>query len=225
MTLPVSTGFWPIWRSSPWSRWSLPRLLLLAVSLRAGGGGGQASYHIVLNCSPSAFVEYARFATEGTGATECLGRIGRNGQRFCIIKGCDTKHQGGKFEAPPNHLFIKSSDATKIPVGQMAEFLSLSKPVDEWVDVFSVLESMEEDEVSLGEVDRKLISWSSWIRRKPIGLQPKARHCPNQHFWSDKTWKIFWRRCQTRLPRRRACSGVTRCWRILLVQCKYLVGL
>jgi hypothetical protein len=129
--------------------------------------GGEAAKRLTtLFRSPSAFAESARFATEGSDATECLGRIGRNGQKFCIVKGCDTKHQGGKFVTPPNHLFIKSSsteafcapsaDATKVPVGQIAELLSLSKPVAEWVDVFSVLESAEEDEVSLGEVDRKL---------------------------------------------------------------------
>ena len=128
--------------------------------------GGEAAKRLTtLFRSPSAFAESARFATEGASATECMGLIGKDGRRFCIIQGCDTKHRGGKFEAPSNHLFIKSSsteafcapsvDAAKVPTGQMADMLVLSKQVPEWVDVFSVLDSAE-DEVSLGEVERKL---------------------------------------------------------------------
>lgn len=64
---------------------------------------------ITLYHSPSTFKEPARFATEGSCPSECFGMIGKDGHRFCLIQGCETNHQGGTFDVPPNHLFIKSS--------------------------------------------------------------------------------------------------------------------
>jgi hypothetical protein len=128
-------------------------------------GGGAAKRLTTLFRAPSAFAASARFATDGSEPSECFGLIGKDGQRFCILKGCGRKHRGGVFEADPNHLYIKSSateafcspsvDAAKVSTGQVAELMSLSKPVSEWVDVFGVLESAEEV-LPLEEVERKL---------------------------------------------------------------------
>jgi hypothetical protein len=46
-------------------------------------------------------------------------------------------------------------DVAKVPPGQVAELLALSKPVAEWVDMLGVLESAEE-ELPLDEVEHKL---------------------------------------------------------------------
>jgi hypothetical protein len=130
--------------------------------------GGEAAKRLTtLFRSPSSFAASARFATEGSAPSECFGLIGskKNVNRFCLLKGCDTKHRGGTFEVPPNHLFIKSSateafcspsvDADKVPTGQVAELLAQSKTVDEWVDVFGVLDSAEA-ELTLDEVEHRL---------------------------------------------------------------------
>jgi hypothetical protein len=159
----VSTVSWPIWRGSLWRRWLLPRRPPVAVSLLTGG---EAAKHLTtLFRSPSVFAASARFATEGSEPEECFGLIGKDGRRFCLVKGCDKKHRGGAFNIPPNHLFIKHSsteafcspcvDAAKVPTGQVAELLAVSKPVSEWVDVFGVLGSAEE-ELPLDEVERRL---------------------------------------------------------------------
>ncbi len=128
--------------------------------------GGRTAKLTSLFRSSSEFQDAARFATEGSSPVECMGRIGSNGRRFCIIKGCTTKkHQSDKFEAPANHFFIKTSatqaycaptvDSAKLPLGHAVELMTISKSVEDWVNVFSVLQSSEE-ELSLDEVERKL---------------------------------------------------------------------
>jgi len=132
----------------------------------SGGRGAKRASVTTLFRSASAFNISAQFATEGTSPPVCMGWIGSDGRRFCIIKGCTTKkHQSDKFEAAPNHFYIKSSatqafcaptvDSDKISLGQAVEFMTLAKTVEDWVNVFSVLESAEED-LSLEEVERKL---------------------------------------------------------------------
>jgi hypothetical protein len=152
-----------------------------------GGGGGAAKRLTTLFRAPSAFAASARFATDGSEPSECFGLIGKDGQRFCILKGCDRKHRGGVFEAAPNHLYIKSSateafcspsvDAAKVSTGQVAELMSLSKPVSEWVDVFGVLESAEEV-LPLEEVERKLeflaVARAHKTPRKAVRSPPSA---------------------------------------------------
>jgi hypothetical protein len=60
----------------------------------------------------------------------------------------------------------------RYPTGQVAELMAVSKPVSEWVDVFGVLESAEE-ELPLDEVERKLefLSWRGLTR-------PRRRRSP-----------------------------------------------
>jgi hypothetical protein len=136
-----------------------------AVRGKSTDGGEAAKRLTTLFRSPSVFAASARFATEGSEPEECFGLIGKDGRRFCLVRGCDKKHRGGAFDIPPNHLFIKHSsteafcspcvDAAKVPTGQVAELLAVSKPVSEWVDVFGVLGSAEE-ELPLDEVERRL---------------------------------------------------------------------
>jgi len=76
----------------------------------SGGRGAKRASVTTLFHSASAFNISAQFATEGTSPPVCMGWIGSDGRRFCIIKGCTTKkHQSDKFEAATNHFYIKSS--------------------------------------------------------------------------------------------------------------------
>lgn len=133
---------------------------------KSTSGGGGAKRLTTLFRSPSSFAVAAGCVTEGSSPPVCMGLIGTDGLRFCVLKGCTTKkHSHNKFEASPNHLFIKSSpnqvycspcvDAAKITVGQVVELMTLSKTVEDWVNVFGVLQSAEE-EVTLDEVERRL---------------------------------------------------------------------
>jgi hypothetical protein len=151
---------------------------------KSTGGGVAAKRLTTLFRSPSAFAASARFATEGSEPTECFGLIGKDGRRFCLLKGCDKKHRGGTYDIPPNHLFIRNSpteafcspcvDAAKVPPGQVADLLALSKPVTEWVDVFGVLESAE-DELPLDEVERKLEFLSlARVHKTPRKAEPSS---------------------------------------------------
>jgi hypothetical protein len=82
-------------------------------------------------------------------------------------------------------LFIKSSaneafcspsvDAGKVPTGQvLAELLAQSKTVEEWVDVFGVLESAE-TEITLDEVDHRLEFLSlARAHKTPKKLEPSS---------------------------------------------------
>jgi len=133
---------------------------------KSTSGGGGAKRLTTLFRSSSLFKVAAQFATEGPSLEVCMGWIGSDGVKFCIIKGCTMKkHQTEKFEAPLNHLFIKSSptqaycapcvNSAKVSIGQVVELLFFSKTVEDWVNVFSVLQSAEE-EVTLDDVERKL---------------------------------------------------------------------
>jgi hypothetical protein len=150
-------------------------------------GGVGAKRLTTLYRSPSEFAESARFATEGEEKKECMGLIGSDKRRFCIKRGCDTNHRGGVFKPAPNHLFIKSSSsevfcnpsvaADKVPVGEVAELLSTTKSVEDWVNVFGVIDSAE-DELTFEELEDRLefLSQAKAHRtpRKGIALSDSA---------------------------------------------------
>ena len=132
------------------------------------GGGGGGKRLTSLYRSPSPFAVEARM---GKIMMECNGIIGASGsRRFCLVQGCEVKHRGGIFEVPPNHLFIRASgseafcapsvNAAKVSPSQLAEFLSVSKTVDEWVDLLTMLDASEAEltledlNVKLGFLDR-----------------------------------------------------------------------
>lgn len=115
----------------------------------------------------------------GKEPDECFGLIGSSGSlwRFCLIKGCMVKHRGSIFAAPENHLFTWASPtegfcapavgATKVSAGQMAELLTVSKTVEEWVDFLTVLETSE-SEVTLEE----LKSWLDFLDQARANCTP-----------------------------------------------------